>query len=97
MSGRWGPLAHPGGGIGDRIAHRQVGDHLPAMRIASSTGTELPERMLKVRVKRAALKPRTSLPMIGTRSCQRVEGTLGGGLRCQRRKAHTAMTAAIST
>src|SRR5256885_12212852 len=33
----------------------------PAMRNASSTGTELADRMLKVRVKRAVLKPRVSL------------------------------------
>jgi len=32
---------------------------------ASSTGTELAERMLKVRVKRAVLKPRDSLPTMG--------------------------------
>ena len=40
----------------------------PAMRSASSTGTELAERMLRVRVKRAVLKPRESLPMSGRRS-----------------------------
>ena len=33
----------------------------PAMRSASSTGTALAERMLRVRVKRAVLKPRDEL------------------------------------
>jgi hypothetical protein len=37
----------------------------PEIRSASRIGTELEERMLKVRVKRAVLKPRTSLPTSG--------------------------------
>ncbi len=45
----------------------------PEIRKASSTGTELPDRMLKVRVKRAVLKPRVSLPMSGRRSTSAVE------------------------
>ena len=40
----------------------------PAMRMASSTGTALAVRMLNVRVNRAVLKPRTSLPNSGMRS-----------------------------
>ncbi len=43
----------------------------PEMRRASSTGTELPDRMLSVRVKRAVLNPRVSLPMSGRLSCVR--------------------------
>ena len=41
------------------------------MRMASSTGTALAVRMLKVRVKRAVLKPRTRRPNSGIRSCRR--------------------------
>ena len=43
----------------------------PAMRMASSTGTALAVRMLKVRVNRAVLNPRTSRPNRGMRSCRR--------------------------
>ncbi len=39
-----------------------------AIRIASSTGTPLPARMLSVRVKRAVLTPRTRRPTTGIRS-----------------------------
>jgi hypothetical protein len=41
------------------------------MRMASSTGTALAVRMLKVRVKRAVLNPRTSRPNSGRRSWKR--------------------------
>ena len=58
------------------------------MRSASSTGTELAERMLKVRVKRAVLKPRDSLPTSGRRSCRRWKWRRAAGLRSQRRKQH---------
>ena len=45
----------------------------PEIRSASSTGTELADRMLKVRVKRAVLKPRDSLPTMGMRNCDRCQ------------------------
>src|SRR6185312_15657662 len=67
----------------------------PAIRKASSTGTEDPERMLKVRVKRAVLKPRESLPMSGIRSIERCHLRRAAGLRSQRLKRTTATTTAM--
>ncbi len=68
----------------------------PAMRMASSTGTELAERMLKVRVKRAVLNPRFSFPMMGRRNCSRCQCRRAAGSRSQRVKANIAITSPIS-
>ena len=53
--------------------------------------------MLNVRVKRAVLKPRVSLPMIGIRSCRRWNCRRASGLRSQRANRTAAITAAISS
>ena len=62
------------------------------MRSASSTGTALAVRMLKVRENRAVFTPRMSLPRSGTRSRNRSNAKRASGARSQRRKPHvTAM------
>ncbi len=64
----------------------------PEMRRASSTGTALAERMLSVRVKRAVLKPRVSLPMSGMRRISRWKRRRLFGLRSQLLKPKKAAT-----
>ena len=70
----------------------------PAMRSASSTGTALAVRMLSVRVKRAVLKPRSSLPTSG--SAQQRSGARAAaspGCCCQRQNRTPASASASSS
>ncbi len=52
--------------------------------------------MLSVRVKRAVLKPRTSLPISGMRSCSRWKRRFGPGLASQRDSTMKPTMAMIS-
>ena len=88
-------LAHPRGGLHDGIAHRQVRDHLAgdAQRIKHRHGGAV--RMLSVRVKRAVLNPRASLPIERQAQLQAMEATLRRGLARAIAEEHDAATTAM--
>ena len=80
-----------------RLAHRQIADHLAEIRSASSTGTPLAIKILKVRAKRAGVQATIEAGeqrQAQQRTCQRRRKT---GRRRAYLKLVNASTIAAST